>query len=139
MDEPVVQDSAPTPCQSSLSTPAEKVTRSVSPTIDVTIDPEATRRFQGHEGVVQKVCALATEEAQARGLVLHYLDVRPAWSHEYDERTGVVVDAAVEASTDEQFSYWDAVGERLTQLEDTLPLEERSFLVKEISFVVSQN
>jgi hypothetical protein len=88
---------------------------------------------------VQAVCSLATAEAQARGLALHHIDVRPAWSHEYDEHTGVVIAAEVKATTDEQFSYWDAVGERLDQLGDALSPEEWSFLITEISFVVSQS
>lgn len=54
-----------------------------------TTDPEAARRFSSHESLEQEVCALVKEEAQTRGLALLRIDVRPAWSHEYDEHTGV--------------------------------------------------
>lgn len=93
-----------------------------------TIDPEAARRFNGHESLVQAVCPFTKEEAQARGLALLRIDVRPTWSHEYDERTGVVIDAEIRATADERFSYWDAVCKRVNQLEDSLPQEERRFL-----------
>jgi hypothetical protein len=104
-----------------------------------TIDPEAARRFRDHERIVQEVCSFAQEEAQARGLAILKIDVRPAWSHEYDERTGIVIDVEIRASSDERFSYWDAVCERLSQLEDSLPAEDRSFLIDEISFIVNRS
>ncbi|MBI3798979.1 MAG: hypothetical protein HY268_18695 [Deltaproteobacteria bacterium] len=104
-----------------------------------TIDPEAARRFRDHERIVYEVCSLAKEEAQARGLVLLRVDVRPAWSHEYDERTGIVIDVEIRASSDERFSYWDAVCERLNQLEDLLSPEEQRFLNDEVSFIVSRS
>jgi hypothetical protein len=104
-----------------------------------TIDLEATRRLRGHERIVKEVCSFAKEEAQTRGLALLHIDVRPAWSHEYDERTGVVIDAEIQATADERFSYWDAVCERLNELEDSLPPEERRFLNDEVSFVVNRS
>lgn len=102
------------------------------------ISPEAERRFKGHERVVQKALSLAEKEAQARRISLLKIEVRPAWSHEYEERTGVVIDVEIKATPEERFSYWDAVCEKLDQLEDSLPPEERRFLNDDISFVVSR-
>ena len=104
-----------------------------------TIDPEAVRRFSGHESLVQKVCSLAKEEAQARSLPLLCIEVRPAWSHEYDERTGIVIDVAIKASSDERFSYWDAVCERLNGLAESVPPEERCFLNGEVLLIVNRS
>src|SRR5713101_1322312 len=124
MDESISKDSHPDSGQASPFTPAEKASNGLSATVIETITPEAVERLKGHERIVQEVCSLAKEEAQARGLSILRIDVRPAWSHEYDERTGIVIDVEIRASSDERFSYWDAVCERLNELEESLPLEE---------------
>lgn len=116
----------------------EWVVNSYSRTIE-DISQEARQRLKGHERLAQAVSALATEDAQARGLSLLKIDVRPAWSHEYDEHTGVVIDVEVQATPDERFAYWDAVCERLHQLDDTLPPEEQHFLNNELAFIVSRS
>ena len=139
MDEPVLKDSHPASGQALLFPPAEEPSCDSFPVAVKTIDPEAARRFRGHERIVQEVCSLAKEEAQARRLTLLCIDVRPAWSHEYDERTGIVIDVEIKASSDERFSYWDAVCERLNELEESLPPEERCFLNDEISFIVNRS
>ena len=58
---------------------------------------------------------------------------------EYEERTGVVIDVEIKATTDERFSYWDAVCERLNELEESVPPEERCFLNDEVSFIVNRS
>lgn len=103
------------------------------------ISSEAERRFRGHEKVVQEVLSLAEKEARARGISLVKIDVRPAWSHEYEERTGVVIDVEIKATAEERFSYWDAVCEWLDQLADSLPPKEQRFLNDEISFIVNRS
>ncbi len=138
MDEPVLKDSHLASGQASLFPPAEKPSCDSFPAAIETIAPEAAQRSSGYESIVQEVCSLAKEEAQTRGLALLQIDVRPAWSHEYDERTGVVIDVEIKATTDERFSYWDAVCERLNELEDSISPEERCFLNYEIFFVVSR-
>jgi len=136
MDEPIVKDSHLASGQASLFTPTGEVSGSSFPTTIETVTPEAVQRLHGHESIAQQVCFLAKEEAQARGLALLRIDVRPAWSHEYDERTGVVIDVEIKVSTDERFSYWDAMCERLNELAESVPPEERCFLNYEIFFVV---
>ncbi len=135
MQEPIAKDSHLASGQAALFTPSQDAS---SNSIEI-ISPEAARRFSGHEKIVQEVCSLAQEEAQARGLALLQIDVRPAWSHEYDERTGIVIDVEIRASSDERFSYWDAVCERLNELAESVPPEERCFLNDEISFIVNRS
>ncbi len=139
MDEPVSKDSHLTSGQAPFFPPAEKPSCDSFPAAVETIAPEAAQRFSGYESIVQEVCSLAKEEAQARGLALLQIDMRPAWSHEYDEHTGLVIDVEVKATSDERFSYWDAMCERLNELEDSVPPEERRFLNDEIFFVVSRS
>jgi hypothetical protein len=138
MDEPMLKDSHVTSGQASLFPPAEAPSCDSFPVAVETIDPEAARRFRSHERIMQEVCSLAKEEAQARGLTLLRIDVRPAWSHEYEERTGVVIDVEIKATADERFSYWDAVCERISQLEDSLPPEEQRFLQDQTFLVVNE-
>jgi hypothetical protein len=101
--------------------------------------PEVRRRLAGHEQLVHRICALARQEAQDRGLVLRKMEVRPAWSHEADEHSGVVIDVELKATADERFSYWDAICERILQFETSLSQEEQRFLDDEISLVVSRS
>jgi len=139
MDEPVLKNSHLASGQAALLTLDEEASLGLSSILAETIAPEAARCFRGHERIVQEVCSLAKEETQARGLVLLHIDVRPAWSHEYDERTGIVIDVEIRASSDERFSYWDAVCERLNELEETLSPEDRCFLNNEVSFIVNRS
>lgn len=110
----------------------------LAPTAIETISTDAAQRIKDHEKIVREVCSLAREEAQARGLALLRIDVRPAWSHEYEERTGIVIDVEIRASSDERFSYWDAVCERLSLLQDSLPPEEQRFLQDQAFLVVNE-
>jgi hypothetical protein len=70
---------------------------------------------------------------------LHKIEIRPAWSHEYDERTGIVIDIEIDAAAEERFSYWDAICERVNQLEVSLSPEEQRLLNDEISLRVSRS
>jgi len=139
MDESLLKNADPTSGQVSPFPSAEEPFADSFPTTVAAIDPEAARRFRGHERIMHEVCSLAKEEAQSRGLTLLRIDVRPAWSHEYDEQTGVVIDVEIKASSDERFSYWDAVCERLNELEEAVPPEERGFLNDEVSLIVNRS
>lgn len=139
MDEPIVKDSHLASGQASLFTPTGEVSGSSFPTTIETVTPEAVQRLHGHESIAQQVCSLAKEEAQARGLALLQIDVRPAWSHEYDEHTGVVIDVEIKATSDERFSYWDAVCERLNKLAESVPPEERCFLNDEVFLIINRS
>ena len=139
MNEPLLKDSHPASGQTSLSLPAEEPSYASSPAAVEMFNPEATRRFRGHEKVVHAVCSLAQEEAQARGLAILKIDVRPAWSHEYDERTGIVIDVEIKASSEERFSYWDTVCELLNELAESVLPEERCFLNDEVSLIVNRS
>ena len=59
--------------------------------------------------------------------------------HESDEQTGIVIDVEVKATAAERFFYWDAVCERLHQLEASLSPEEQRFLNDDIAFIVSRS
>jgi len=134
---PIIQVSQEQIASSQEAEGVERVIFSTTTLIE-SVSPEAARRLSGHESTVQAVCSLAKEEARARGLSLLKIEVRPAWSHEYDERTGIVIDVEIRASSDERFSYWDAVCERLSRLEDLLPPQEQRFLQDQAFFVVNE-
>jgi len=103
------------------------------------VSPEVSRRLKGYEQLVQSIYVLASQEARRHGLTLYKIDIRPAWSHESDEHTGVVIDLEVKATADERFAYWDAVCERVSQLEAALSPEEQRFLGDDMALLVSRS
>lgn len=102
------------------------------------VSEEAARRLRGHEKLLEKLVFVAEQEAAARGMFLLKIDVLPAWSHEYEERTGVVVQVEVRATDEQRFSLWEGISERIDSLHDTLASEEKDFLTDEISVFVDQ-
>lgn len=103
------------------------------------VSPEVSRRLKGYEQLVQSIYVLASQEAHRHGLTLYKIDIRPAWSHESDEHTGVVIDLEVKATADERFAYWDAVCERVSQLEAALSPDEQRFLSDDMALLVSRS
>ena len=107
-----------------------------------TIQPmslEVRRRLRGHEHLVQTICALTRYQAAVRGLMLRTIGLRPAWSHESDEQTGIVIDIEVKATVDDRCAYVDAVCEQIHQLEASLSPEDQHFLNDEIFLIVSRS
>ena len=94
---------------------------------------EAKKRLAGHEILARRLYELMEKQASARKIA-----VLPAWSHEYEERTGIVIDAEIEGSTDQRFSLWDTVCEQIYKLQKSLPKKESRFLSEDISFVFSR-
>ena len=102
------------------------------------LSDESVRRLEGHEKLLENLVFVAEQEAAARGISLLKIDVLPAWSHEYDEKTGVVVHAEVRATDEQRFSLWEAISDRIDSLHDTLDSEEKDFLTDEVSVVVDR-
>jgi hypothetical protein len=76
---------------------------------------------------VHTLCTLATQEAKTRGLALRKIEIRPAWAYESEQQSEIVIDVEILSTTDAQFAYWDAVYERIHQLEATLSQENSAF------------
>ncbi len=100
------------------------------------ISAQAAKRIAGREEVVERICELAGAQAAKRNLRVNEISVHAAWSHEYDENTGVVVDVNVTASDEDRFSYWEALNERLDELAASLPQNARDWLESEVSLTV---
>lgn len=101
--------------------------------------PEARRRLKGHEKLAYTICTLSTQEAKTRGLALRKIEIRPAWAYESNQQSEIVIDVEIQSTADEQFAYWDAVYERIHQLEATLSQEEQRFLNDAIFFIVNRS
>jgi len=99
---------------------------------------EAKKRLAGHEILARRLYELIERQASARKIPVRKIVVLPAWSNEYEERTGIVIEAEIEGSTDQRFSLWDTVCEQIGKLQKSLPAKESRFLSKDISFVVSR-
>jgi hypothetical protein len=99
---------------------------------------EAQKRLAGHEILARRLYELIERQASAREISVRKIVVLPAWSNEYEERTGIVIEAEIEGSTDQRFSLWDTVCEQIGKLQKSLPAKESRFLSEDISFVVSR-
>ena len=74
---------------------------------------EAKKRLAGHEILARRLYELIEKQALHRKIPVRKIAVLPAWSHEYEERTGIVIEAEIEGTTDERFSLWDTVCEQI--------------------------
>lgn len=106
--------------------------------IALEITDEAKRRLAGHEEVTEKLLSIVEKEASGLNITLKTITVRPAWSHEYEDYTGVVIDVEVAGNNNQRFALWDAISSKLDALLDSLTPEEQSFLADNISVVVTQ-
>jgi hypothetical protein len=118
--------------QRKLNQPLQGPTQKVAGTISA----EAARRIAGREEILRRICELARSEAVQRGVQVNQVNIHPAWSHEYKEQAGVVVDVDVTASNDDRFSYWDALREGVDELAASLPPADRSWLESELSLAI---
>lgn len=104
--------------------------------VPVSTSPEAARRSSAHKELVTSVCSLAKKVARESGLSLLKVDVLEEWSHEYEEHDGIVIEAYISATREEREEYWDAVCERLDDIQASVPEEGRRFINENISFSV---
>jgi hypothetical protein len=102
------------------------------------MSPEARRRMLGYEHLMQRIYTLVQEEAKKQGLILYKIEVEPDWSHEYDEKTGIIVRAEIQGTSDDRFTFWDSIANRLEDLEQLLSPDECTFLTRSISVVINR-
>jgi hypothetical protein len=104
----------------------------------VDIDRGVERRIKGYKKTLLLVGDLVRDEAMKQGIRIRRIEARPAWSHEYDDQSAVVVEAEIEAAAEQRFSYWEAVSDRIDSLSDSLSARNRGFLNNRLSLVVSR-
>jgi len=104
----------------------------------IDIDRGVEQRVKGYKKILLLVGGLVRDEAMKQGIRVIRIEAGPAWSHEYDEQSAVVVEAEIEAGSDQRFSYWEAVSERIDSLGDSLSARNKGFLNKRLSLVVSR-
>lgn len=104
----------------------------------IDIDRGVEQRVKGYKKILLLVGDLVRDEAMKQGIRVIRIEAGPAWSHEYDEQSAVVVEAEIEAGSDQRFSYWEAVSERIDSLGDSLSARNKGFLNKRLSLVVSR-
>src|SRR5437660_208982 len=90
--------------------------------------PEATLRYEHHRKLVSEICGIIGEIARERAVALERVDIRPAWSHEYEETRGIVVDIEVHSPTEQALAYWQALSEALEQRALTFDAASKEFL-----------
>lgn len=102
------------------------------------ITDEAKRRLAGREYLQDKFLSIVEEEASGLNIALTRIAVRPGWSHEYQDQTGVVIEVEMAGNNDRRFGLWDAISVRLDALLSSLTGEEQAFLANNVSVVVTQ-
>lgn len=107
--------------------------------ISAQISTDAERRVAKHKGLVGRLVSTIVTEAKKLDIRLLKVTVTPAWSHEYEETNGVVMEAEIKGNADERFLLWDSVGERIGVLQDLVGDTERQFLTEQVSFVVTRS
>jgi hypothetical protein len=100
----------------------------------VEIVPDVEQRLIGHRSLVLQICSLIQEQIEAFQISAR-IRVRPAWSHEYEDRTGIVVDVEANVDDDRRFVLWDAISTKVATLSN-LSEDDRSFLNNNISVFV---
>ncbi len=99
------------------------------------VSVEAERRVNRYRKTAQAVYSIIEGEAKRLNLS-PTVRVRSAWSHEYEDKTGIVIDVEIKGSNEERFSLWDSISVKLDHLADTLNKEEQVFLINDVSVVV---
>ena len=99
---------------------------------------QARRRLDGHEELLKKLIVIVKREAASQAIPILKIEILPAWSHEYEEKSGIVVHVEVRATDEQRFSIWEGISERIDSLHDTIASGEKDFLTDQISVVVDQ-
>ncbi len=100
---------------------------------------EAEKRLANHSGLLEQLISIIETEANKLNIPVRKITARPAWSHEYDEETGVVIDIQITGSAVDRFRLWDAISEKIEKHQASFSEKENYFVAKEISFVVNRS
>ncbi|MDY6916829.1 MAG: hypothetical protein SVP26_02615 [Chloroflexota bacterium] len=84
--------------------------------------------------IVAKVIELAGDTVTEQGFPIEYIKVRPSRSAEDLEFEEIVVEFGIDASADDAFSLWDAVGEKIDEWKASLPRESIEFVNTSVGF-----
>jgi hypothetical protein len=98
------------------------------------IAPKARQRLMRYERLAHGIYSIVREQLAAFG-TCGTIQVRPAWSHEYEESTGVVIDVTIAADDNLRFLLWDSVSEKVAELR--VSQDEKAFLQNNISLLVT--
>jgi hypothetical protein len=102
------------------------------------IDPSVRKAFSGHLKVLLRIRESIQKEAKAYGVRIRNVDIRPSYSHEDEDNSGVLVEVWVEADSQKRFSYWETLSKRVDSLANSLPPKDRDFLNRSLSVIVSR-
>lgn len=103
------------------------------------IDPLARPAVIGHVRLLHALRKLSEQLAETRRVAIQGVEVRPAWSHEDDDRSRVVVEIQVDAASEQRFRYWEDLSDRVESFADSLSARERRFVNSSLSILVSSS
>ncbi len=98
-------------------------------TIEVTDD--AKQRLANHEVLARKIYSVICEQLNAFQSIAK-IRVRPSWSHEYDDETGIVIDVELKVDSELRFLLWDVISAKVSDLRN-ISDDDRAFIQNNIS------
>ena len=101
--------------------------------------PEAKLRLRGYEELLGKLNSFVEAEAKRLNVVINRIIIRPGWSHEYEDKTSVVIYVEIQGGDEERFSLWDSICENIDNQSNSLPAPTRQFLNDNIFVVVNRD
>ncbi len=87
--------------------------------------------------VLLTIRELAGEEAKKRGTRIKRVEIRPALSHEDKDESGVIMQIEVKAASEERFSFWEALSDKVDSLTTSLSRREKNFTNASLSIIVT--
>jgi len=108
----------------------------VEPKIEISSDAQG--RLSGYASLAEQVYSVIKIEAK-RYDVSPIVAVRPSWSHEYEDRTGVIIEVQIKGDSEKRFNLWEAISSRLDDILDSISEKEKSFLTDSLSVIVNQS
>jgi hypothetical protein len=108
----------------------------LQPNIELLVGPaigvlaEGKRRLKGFEKISERVYAIIREQLKAYQTQAT-VKVRPAWSHEYEDSSSVVIDIEIVGNDDRRLLLWDSISSKIEGL--STAQDERSFLENNVS------
>ena len=103
----------------------------------LTIDPLARPAVVGHMRILLMLRKLVDQAAQSNDVHINTVEIRPAWSHEDDDRSRVTMDIQVDTEPERRFIYWEAVSDKVDLIAVSLSPRHRHFVNSSLSILVS--
>jgi hypothetical protein len=106
--------------------------------IAIEVAAEAEKRLATYRGLFEKLILMIVTEVRKSSIAVQTVNVRPAWSHEYEE-TGIVIDIEVSGPAEDRFTLWDIISNAFENNQASFSERENEFITEKVSVVVNHS